>query len=192
MTCPHWGLFCGAVLWILIFTFMVFGPHPSKGLFVSWKKPLMIFEKSPWSEAVEVYVGPPARFFINGNPVERNQLRTKLLDQIGRRGEWTVYFEADPDTAFGDDAYALDTILACGATVVWVTPKMREEWQHKSHWSKNLLVSPGKSGYPKGSGLCVLRRFPRLRGVDALRCGSALRTSASEEHRQQRRCYGQG
>jgi hypothetical protein len=29
---PHWGLFCGAVLWILIFDFMANGPLPSKGL----------------------------------------------------------------------------------------------------------------------------------------------------------------
>jgi hypothetical protein len=26
-----------------------------------------------------------------------------------------------------DDACAIDTIQACGAKVVWVTPKMREE-----------------------------------------------------------------
>jgi hypothetical protein len=36
------------------------------------------------------------------------------------------------DTSFGDDAFALDTIQACETTVVSVTPKMREEWQHES------------------------------------------------------------
>jgi hypothetical protein len=47
------------------------------------------------------------------------------------QAEWTVYFEAEPDTLYMDDVYAIDTIQACGAKVSWITPKMREEWQHK-------------------------------------------------------------
>ena len=107
--------------------------YPPRGLFVNWEKSAVVWGKSPWPQAVEVYVAAPSRFFINGTEIERTQLRSKLLDQIGRRRGWTVYFEADPGTVFGDATYALDTIQACGAKVVWVTPKMREEWQHKSH-----------------------------------------------------------
>lgn len=118
---------CGMV------TFSGYRRYTTQGLLVNWKTPAAVWGKSPWPEAVEVYVGRSTRFFINGTEVERGQLRSKLLDKIGRRGGWTVYFEADPDTAFADDAYALDTIHACGATVLWVTPKMREEWQHKAH-----------------------------------------------------------
>ena len=129
---PHWGLFCGAVLWILIFISMVFSPLPSKGLYVSWRNhDAVVWETSPWSDTIEVYVGTPARFFINGEEVKRSELGSKLTEKLGRRAEWTVYFEADPDTLFMDDAYALDTIQACGAKVIWVTPKMRKEWQHK-------------------------------------------------------------
>ena len=50
---------------------------------------------------------------------------------IGRRVGWTVYFEADRDTLYMDTIYAIETIQACGAKVFWITPKMREEWQHK-------------------------------------------------------------
>lgn len=129
---PHWGLFCGAILWILIFIFMIVGPLPSKGLRLSWRNhDAVVWEKSPWPDAIEVYVGANARFFINGTELERRELRTKLLEQLARRAEWSVYFEADNDTLFMDDVYAIDTIQACGAKVVWVTPKMREEWQHK-------------------------------------------------------------
>jgi hypothetical protein len=28
-----------------------------------------------------------------------------------------------------DDIYAMDTIEGCGAKLVWITPKMREEWK---------------------------------------------------------------
>jgi biopolymer transport protein ExbD len=129
---PHWGLFCGAVLWILVFIFMLVAPFPSKGLYVSWRnRDAVVWEKSPWPDAIEVYVGANARFFINGNVVERRDLRTKLLELLARRAEWTVYFEADNETLFMDDAYAIDTIQACGAKAVWVTPKMRQEWQQK-------------------------------------------------------------
>lgn len=128
---PHWGLFCGTVLWILIFVFMILGPLPSKGLLVSWSnRGTLAWDKSPWPDTLEVYVRVPARFLINGEEVKRSDLSSKLAEQLGRRAEWTVYFEADADTLFMDDAYALDTIQACGAKVVWVTPKMREEWHN--------------------------------------------------------------
>ena len=129
---PHWGLFCGAVLWILIFIHMVFGPVPSRGLFVNWRTPALVWGKSPWSETLGVYVRAPGRFFINGEEIKRDDLRTKLLERLGGREGWTVYFEADNDTLFSDDLDAINTIQACGAKVVWVTPKMREELQHNS------------------------------------------------------------
>jgi hypothetical protein len=50
--------------------------------------------------------------------------------QTATRAEWTVYFEADPDTLYMDDIYAIDTIQASGAKLIWVTPRMRAEWQH--------------------------------------------------------------
>lgn len=130
---PHWGMFCGAVLWILMFVFMILRPLPSKGLFVSWKKrAAVVWEKSPWPDTLEVYVRSPARFFVNSEEVDRTGLRSKLIEQLGRRAEWTVYFEADPDTRYMDDIYAIETIQACGAKLFWVTPKMREQWEHQS------------------------------------------------------------
>jgi biopolymer transport protein ExbD len=129
---PHWGLFCAAILWILVFIFMILQPLPHQGLFVSLKsRDAVVWEKSPWPDTLEVYVRIPARFFINGQEVERNDLRAKLIEQLSRRAEWSVYFEADPDTLYMDDIYAMNTIQACGAKLIWVSPKMRTEWQHK-------------------------------------------------------------
>jgi len=80
----------------------------------------------------------PARFFINGQEVERSHLRPKLIEQLGRRAEWSVYFEADPDTPYRDDMYAIDAIQACGAKLILVTPKMRAEWQRKQESQAEL------------------------------------------------------
>jgi biopolymer transport protein ExbD len=128
---PHWGLFSGAMLWILMFIFMVSVPFPPKGLVVSCKKPrAVVWEKSPWLDTLAVYVRTPARFFVNNQEVDRNELRSKLTEQLGRRAEWTVYFEADADTVYMDAVYAMDVIQGCGAKLIWVTPKMREQWLH--------------------------------------------------------------
>lgn len=127
---PHWGLFFGAILWVLVVIFMIFETPPSRGLFVSLRNcDVVIWTKSPWPETLAVYVRPPGRFFVNGEEVERDSLRTKLLEH--RRVPWTVYFEADSDTLYADAVYAIDTIQGCGAKLIWITPKMREEWQHK-------------------------------------------------------------
>ena len=134
---PHWGLFCGAVLWVLIFVFMVVPtPIPRMGLWVSWKTHYATaWQKGPWPDTLQVYVaatGYRPRFLINGQEVDRMALRTRLLEQLSRRAEWSVYFEADPDTLYMDDVYAIDTIQGCGAKVIWITPKMREECRTNS------------------------------------------------------------
>jgi len=130
---PHWGLIGGPILWILVFFFNFSGPQPRKGLLVSLRsREVIIWEKSPWQETLAVYVRPRGHFFVNGEEVERNSLRAKLLEHLNHRTAWSVYFEADNDSLYMDDIYAIDTIQSCGAKLTWVTPKMREEWEHKS------------------------------------------------------------
>jgi len=137
---PHWGLFCGAILWILIFIFMILGPRPPKGLFVNLRsREVVVWDKSPWQETLGVYVRPHGHFFVNGEEVKRGSLRTKLLEHLSRRVEWTVYFEADFDTLYMDDIYAIETIQGCGAKLIWITPKMREEWRHKEKSPQRIL-----------------------------------------------------
>jgi len=122
-----------------MFIFMIINPLPAHGLFVSLRShEAVVRDKSPWQETLAVYVRPHGRFFVNGEEVERGSLRTKLLALLSRRVEWTVYFEADFDTLYMDDIYAIDTIQGCGAKLIWITPKMREEWRHKEQ-SPNVL-----------------------------------------------------
>jgi hypothetical protein len=132
---PHWGLFFSTVFGPIIFVCLLYGmygPREYKGLYVSWRnREAVVWEKSPWSATVAVYVRPPARFFVNSEEVNRNDLRSKLMGRLERRAGWSVYFEAEPDTLYMDAIYAIETIQACGGKVIWITPKMREEWRHK-------------------------------------------------------------
>jgi biopolymer transport protein ExbD len=136
---PHWGIFCPAVLWILIIIFMMFSPQTPHGLFVSMKsREVVSWKKYAGQETIGVYVAPGGRFFVNGEEVERGSLRAKLLEHLGRSVSWTVYFEGDADTLYMDDVYTIDTIQGCGAKLIWITPKMREEWNHKGQAAQRI------------------------------------------------------
>jgi biopolymer transport protein ExbD len=126
---PHFGLLCGAVLWMLVFLFMIFPMRATySGLSVNIRTlPWMEWAKSPWTESLGVYLAKDGRYYINGRVVVREELRQRLGEALGRRAEWTVYFEADYDAVNGEAIFAIDTIQGTGARLVWITPAVREE-----------------------------------------------------------------
>ena len=71
------------------------------------------------------------RFYVNGKQVPREDLRSRLEEELLRRGVWVVYFEADDNCLYMDAVYAMDTIQGLGAKMIWITPKTREEWKHR-------------------------------------------------------------
>jgi biopolymer transport protein ExbD len=126
---PDFGLFCGSVLFILIAIFMIFEHgRPSKGLLVKIElRDILAWQKSPSQETLGVYVDGDRRFYVNGHPVPKEELRTKLSEELAKRIVGTVYFEADDNCEFADAAYSIDTIQGLGARVIWITPQVREE-----------------------------------------------------------------
>jgi biopolymer transport protein ExbD len=126
---PNFGFMCGAVLWILVFLFMIFkAPRHSHGLPIELKtRDSVLWAKSPWQETLGVYLAVGERYYINGQAVPREDLSARLRQELIRRMVWTVYFEADYDTVYMDAVYAIDTIQGCGAKFIWITPKMREQ-----------------------------------------------------------------
>jgi biopolymer transport protein ExbD len=124
----NFGVVWSSILYVLMFTFWfaMIKPLPSHGLLVDLKQARSgAAQPSPWSETTSVYIGP-LQFYVNGRPIERNKLRDKLAEALGKQMVWSVYLEADSDCTFGDAVYAMDTIRGLGATVVWITPKARE------------------------------------------------------------------
>ena len=153
---PNFGLIYGFILWILVFIFMIVRPSTPKGLLVDFRERNSVgVEKSPWTETMSVYAEARRGFLVNGQPVKREELRAKLLEELLRRGVWVVYFEADNDCAFMDAAYAFDTIQGLGAKVIWITPKTREVWKQQ------------ESAVKRGPGRAVLTGTERCRKVCA-------------------------
>jgi biopolymer transport protein ExbD len=128
---PNFGLIFGAVLWILIVLAMVLRePIRYRGLPIDLRTyDLMIWEKSPWQETLSVYIAVGEKYYLNGQLVPREALRSHLQEALRRRMVWTVYLEADYDTLNVDAIYAIDAIQGLGAKLVWITPRVREELQ---------------------------------------------------------------
>ena len=120
----NFGVVWGSILYILMFIFATGSPVPSHGLFVGLKSESAA-QPSPWADMTSVYISP-TQFYVNGNPIERKNLHSKLLEALSKQMVWTVYFEAHRDCTFEEAAYAMDTIQSLGAKVVWLTPKTRE------------------------------------------------------------------
>lgn len=130
---PNFGLIHGFIFWVLMFLFMILQPRPSNGLLVNFKgERTVIVEKSPWVETMALYVDEKQRFFVNGNQVPREELRSRLKEELLMRGVWVVYFEADGNCLYMDAVYAMDTIQGLGAKMIWITPKTREEWKQRA------------------------------------------------------------
>ena len=130
---PNFGLMYGAVLWILVLFFMIFvGRGHSHGLPIELRTRYSLpSQKSPSKETLGVYLAVDEKYYVNGQLVSREGLGTKLKEELSRRADWTVYFEADHDTLYMNAIYAMDTIQGLGGKLVWITPKVREELQQK-------------------------------------------------------------
>jgi biopolymer transport protein ExbD len=130
---PNFGLMYGAVLWILVLFFMIFaGRGHSYGLPIELKTRYSLAgQKSPSQETLGVYLAVGEKYYVNGQLVSREGLGARLQQELSRRADWTVYFEADHDTLNMNAIYVMDTIQGLGAKLVWITPKVREELQQK-------------------------------------------------------------
>lgn len=139
---PNFGLIYGAVLWILVFLFMIIEePRHYSGLKIELRsRDSVIWQRSPWPETLSVYLGAGEKYYINGQPVPREALGANLQRELNRRMVWTVYFEADGGALNMNAIYAMDTIQGLGAKLVWITPKVRQELEKRnpsSPWLPN-------------------------------------------------------
>jgi biopolymer transport protein ExbD len=130
---PDFPLFYCYILSILIFVSMSSGPLMPRGFLVNFGKPsAAIWQQSPSTETLGVYVNGPSEFYVNGKLVAREELRVTLMQELGKRIVWTVYLEAQENTRFADSVYAMETIQELGARLVWLTPRTREEFDRQT------------------------------------------------------------
>ena len=122
-----------STLAVLFCLFLSSWGFKSQGLAVDFKRESTVITGSnPRAETMAVYVDAKRGFFVNGKPVAREELRSKLERELVRRGVWVVYFEADGNCLYMNAVYAMDTIQGLGAKMIWITPKTREGWKQRA------------------------------------------------------------
>jgi biopolymer transport protein ExbD len=116
---------------VLLFFRAIATPPPPRGLFLKIHEQSSFTQKSPWPETMSVYVGPDNRFYVNSHPVAPESLRANLGQELGKRVVWMVYFEADDNASVANAVYAMDAIQSVEAKIIWITPKVREEYSRR-------------------------------------------------------------
>jgi biopolymer transport protein ExbD len=130
---PHFGLVWGSIFLIPVFFFAFVGHRTHHGLTVNFReRNAVAWQKSPWPATLSVYVDGQRGFYVNGQPVPREELRAKLSEELGKRATWDVYFEADQNCPYADAIYSIDTIQGLEANLIWITPRVREELNRKA------------------------------------------------------------
>jgi biopolymer transport protein ExbD len=71
--------------------------------------------------SVVLHVGSKKRWTLQGKTIRRDELPTLLRDEFGRRPDWVVFIDADPDVAAADVITAIDLAQSVHAKVVLVT-----------------------------------------------------------------------
>jgi len=128
---PNFGLYWGFIPFLLIL-FFSFSPRPPMGLMAHVpQRYVAALPRAPELESLGVYVAVGGRYYVNGQLVAREQLRSRLEQELGRRPFWIVYFEGDEDVAYGQVVYAVDTIRGLGAQAYWLTPRIRAEFNQQ-------------------------------------------------------------
>jgi len=139
MGLPNFGLYWGFIPFLLVL-FVSFRYRMPMGLMPRVPSRYVAARpQAPESESLGVYVRYDGRgyvFYVNGQPVPREQLRARLQDELNRRSFWIVYFEGDEDVAYGQVVYAVDTIRGLGAQAYFLTPRIRAEFNQPQNLTK--------------------------------------------------------
>jgi len=132
---PHFGFVLSYILFIPFFFFIsLHRTQTPFGLMVNLReRNAVIWQRSPWPETLSVYVDGQPRFYVNGRAVPKEDLRVKLSEELDKRVNWDVYFEADDNCSYSDAIYSIDTIQGLGANVIWITPQIRRELSEQAN-----------------------------------------------------------
>jgi biopolymer transport protein ExbD len=77
------------------------------------------------AEGFLVWLDDHGNYFLNSKQAPREHLQQAIQDELAKRAEWTVYFEAAPNAKFQDAAFAMDAIQSAHGKLVWLTPAAR-------------------------------------------------------------------
>jgi len=126
---PSFALLASVVLLLVLIPFwlLVFWKAPAQGLWIfidkiSVSKPVGVAAKP-----IIIRIDKEGLVFVDGRSVSNEGFSLALKQALGRRPDWVVYLDADPDLSFQVPAAVLNTINELGARAILVTPVTRRD-----------------------------------------------------------------
>jgi biopolymer transport protein ExbD len=93
---------------------------------------LRVTPNSPVDKTVAVFVDHRDTFYLNGQPVARQLLELTVKQALSRNVSQIVYYEADDNSEYEQDIYAMDCIKGAGGQVFWIATATRSEWNKRA------------------------------------------------------------
>lgn len=104
------------VVLVLLIIFMVTAPVLQSGIEVSVPKTRMVKEIT--EERMVISINKQQRVFLGNDPVNINEIKTKLRQKIRDPQNQSVFIRADEDVPFGAFATVMDAVKGAGITNV--------------------------------------------------------------------------
>ena len=104
------------VMLVLLIIFMVTAPVLQSGIEVSVPKTRTVKEIT--EERIVISINKQQRVFLGNDPVNINEIKTKLRQRIRDPQNQSIFIRADEDVPFGAFATVMDAVKGAGITNV--------------------------------------------------------------------------
>lgn len=104
------------VVLVLLIIFMVTAPVLQSGIEVNVPKTRTVKEVT--EERLVISINKQQRVFLGNDPININEIKTKLRQKIRDPQHQSIYIRADEDVPFGAFATVMDSIKGAGITNV--------------------------------------------------------------------------
>jgi biopolymer transport protein TolR len=105
-----------AVVLVLLIIFMVTAPVLQSGIEVNVPKTRTVKEIT--EERLVISINKQQRVFLGNDPININEIKTKLLQRIRDPQHQSIFIRADADVPFGAFATVMDAVKSSGITNV--------------------------------------------------------------------------
>ena len=102
------------VMLVLLIIMMIVAPLLQKGADVKMPSAVNTADKPETQDQTVVAIDKSDRFFVNGLPVTKDQLRTKVTEILDTKKERIILIKADEDAKYGTIMDCMDELRAIG------------------------------------------------------------------------------
>src|SRR5215510_5800083 len=102
------------VMLVLLIIMMIVAPLLQKGADVKMPSAANTADKPETQDQTVVAIDKTDRYFVNGLPVRREELRTKVGDILDQKKERIILIKADEDAKYSAVMDAMDELRALG------------------------------------------------------------------------------